>query len=120
MEFLIVFGIITLMTVALVGGTWFVTRLMSQPMEALDARLRPQEARTGRCGVCDGTGTRVEHAPSDIGSPVGTVVCFRCGGTGEPLPDGEIARLPGASTEGYHLRRVGDYLRLCWSLRRIR
>ncbi len=120
MEFVIVFVLITAMTVAIVGGTYLLTRLMAEPMEALDARLRPQESRTGRCGVCDGTGTRIEHAPSDVGSPVATVACFRCGGSGEPLPPGEIARLPGASAEGYQLRRLIDYVRLCWSLRKVR
>ncbi len=120
MEFLVVFGGLTLMTVVIVGGTFLVTRLLARPMEALDTRLRAEEARTGRCGVCDGAGTRTEHAPSDFGSPAGTVTCFRCGGSGEPLPPGEIARLPGASPEGYQLHQIGDNLRLRWSQRRAR
>jgi hypothetical protein len=96
----------------MVGITFRLARKASAQMTNLDAELRPQEQRTGRCAACDGAGTRVEAFPGRSGPTVQMVDCFRCGGNGLPLPPGEIARLPGASPLRRSIRQLTEAVEL--------
>lgn len=95
-------------TLLLVGATWWWARSIAEKMRRQDAALRPMEAQTGRCGACDGAGTRIEvsggRSPSQH-----MVDCYRCGGTGEPPDDDRIPDLT-PSPLAFDLRRLRAWL----------
>ena len=101
-------------SVLVAGVTFCLARSASAQMTKLDAELRPQEQRTGRCAACDGAGTRIETFPGRSGPNVQMVDCFRCGGDGLPLPSGQTGRLPAASP----LRHTIGQLKQALELRR--
>jgi hypothetical protein len=110
LEILIVIGGVVGFTCILTGLTFVVARRAAARMSALDARLRPIEAETGKCAVCDGAGSRIEVITGPHSVEDAIVTCFRCGGTGLPLPPGETSRLILPSPGGFQLRQIVDDL----------
>ena len=103
---LVVFAVAVALTFALVGATWWWARTISSKMRQQDHELRPVEEETGRCGACDGAGTRIEVFVGRSASEA-MVTCFRCGGTGEPPEEGRIPDLM-PSPLGLNLRQLRD------------
>jgi hypothetical protein len=103
---LVVFGIAVAVTLTLVGGTWLWSRAIAKKMRRQDANLRPIEAETGRCGACDGAGTRIDVFVGRSASER-MVTCFRCGGTGEPPDEGRVPALM-PSPLALHVRQLRD------------
>jgi hypothetical protein len=106
---LVVLAVAVALTLTLVGATWWWARTISGKVRQQDHELRPVEEQTGRCGACDGAGTRIEVFAGRSASQ-SMVTCFRCGGTGEPPEAGRIPDLM-PSPLGLHVRQL-------WGLRR--
>jgi hypothetical protein len=61
---------------------------------AMDPNWRLEEEATGRCAACQGAGTRLEVRALPTLSTLARVVCFRCGGTGDPPPLDVVQQWP--------------------------
>jgi len=107
---LVVLAIAAAVTLAVVAVMSLWARNIAAKMKKLDAELRPVEAETGRCGACDGAGTRIEVFASR-GASQGIVTCFRCGGTGKPPPPDRIPDLM-PSPLGLQVRQLRDLHRV--------
>jgi hypothetical protein len=83
-DVLIVVGGLVLISVGVAGLTFLMMRKAAAKAADIDRRLRPVEAKTGRCGACDGAGTRIEVVRSRLGASQVQRTCWRCGGSGLP------------------------------------
>jgi hypothetical protein len=81
----------------------------------LDPEFRVEESRTGRCAACQGAGTRLEVRAGPTASTLARVTCFRCGGSGEPPPDGVVRQAPKDFGPAKLVRIERDW----WSYKRI-
>ena len=84
----------TALAVALGGVTFLLTRRAAADARAVDRRLRPQEATTGRCGACDGRGWRKETVTLRGGVERRTKTRWRCDGSGQPPSVEPVSGLP--------------------------
>lgn len=82
-----VLGIVVIVGLVLTLATFTTARWAARHDQRLDASLRPLEAVSGRCALCDGQGWRFDGR---IRGAPGT--CWRCDGSGLPPPAGVASR----------------------------
>lgn len=82
----LVIGIVVLVGLLIAGATFVGAQWAARHDQRLDRDLRPLEAASGRCALCDGTGVRFGDGRR------GPHTCWRCDGSGLAFPVGVGSR----------------------------
>jgi len=110
LETLIIVGVSISFAAVAVGFLMWRRRVDAQ-YAAQDLAFRCVEANTGKCAACDGAGRRLQIHAGPTASSLASVVCFRCGGRGEPPPSGIVKQRPIVSRRVAVARADAEWLR---------